>query len=403
MIPQKYIMFNNFFFNFSSLRVNIAHVSDFINFSTFSQIFYFPFKNLKNLFFYYFLLLFNNKYAFILYIVFINIIYSLCNPNNTLYCMEDINDNVSSPESDHNSGFKKRKYDDNILIKNESIIGNEPIVPIENIQPTLTTGITINLDNAFKYVGVGIGIGSAALGGAKIIKILPPHSRASALISIAALAAAYKTTVDSIGVIYKNENSSTITDSSKDSDSILSKKIYIPKDISIDSTITYSDYSMKVKIEDDTLTLSDLKRPSTTTSLDTITGSSNVSNLDDYYKITDSHKINSVLENGDLIAIFQNNPYLKLEGILFFTLGIILYGLIALSIINILSKYGPNLKNYFKNKYILMYINLNIKYFNILTWVWIVILFFSVILCLIISYVLIDTFDIYCLQSPYNK
>jgi len=46
--------------------------------------------------------------------------------------------------------------------------------------------------------------------------------------------------VDSIGIIYKNENSSTIIDSSKDkdytppvlnpSDSILSKKIPIPKE-----------------------------------------------------------------------------------------------------------------------------------------------------------------------------
>jgi hypothetical protein len=221
----------------------MAHVSDFINLSAFSQIFSFSFQNIRNIIFYYFLLLFNNKYAFILYIVFFNLIYSLCNPNNTLYCMDDINDNVSSPESDHNSGFKKRKY-------------------IENL---------------------------------------------------------------------------------------------------------------------------------------------NVSNLNNYYEITDSHNINSVLENGDLITIFQNNPYLKLEGILFITLGIILYGLIALSIINILSKYSSNLNNYFKNKYILMYINLNRKYLNILTWVWIVILFFSVILCLIISYVLIDTYDIYCLQSPYYK
>lgn len=120
-----------------------------------------------------------------------------------------------------------------------------------------------------------------------------------------------------------------------------------------------------------------------------------------FNSLTGSHLINSsVLENGDLITIFNNNPYLKLEGILFFTLSIMLYGLIALTIINIISKYGTNLNNYFKNKYILMYINLNKKYLNILTWVWTGVLFFSIILCLIISYVLIDCYDMYCIQSP---
>jgi len=389
----------------------------------------FPFKGnfllpylakLKNNIFYYFLLFFNNKFNFILYLIILNIIFSLYFSNNIVYCMDDINENVSSPESDSNIGFKKRKFyqtddlmlsgessvisDNNVVssnVLNPSFSDNGLVVDSSTIDSTPRSGITINFDNAFKYVGIGVGIGSAALGSAKIIKLLPPHSRATAIISIAGIAAAYKTAVDSIDILYKYGRSTNI-DLSKDKDSIINKKISLPKDYSLDTTLKCDDYSIRIKVDDDSLTLSDLKKSNTSTSSDVITENLSVTD-NDYYKITDSHNISSVLENGDLITIFNNNPYLKLEGILFFTLSIMLYALIALTIINLISKYSTSFNNYFKNKYILMYINLNKKYINVLTWVWTIILFLSIILCLIISYVLIDTYDMYCLQSPYYK
>ena len=43
--------------------------------------------------------------------------------------------------------------------------------------------------------------------------------------------------------------------SSRDKDSIISKNISLPKDYSIDSTLKFDDYSIKVKVENDTLTL----------------------------------------------------------------------------------------------------------------------------------------------------
>lgn len=370
-------------------------------------------------FYYNFLVFFNNKFILTLIIFMFYNIFSLYFSNNIVYCMEDINDNVSSPESDSNIIFKKRKFDqtDNILsgdgsdiIRDNNVISSNALIPsfpesglVVDNNATVSvppSNIIINLDNAFKYVGVGLGIGSAALGGAKIIKALPPSSRAPALITIAGMATAYKAAIDGMELIYKYGNTSSNTDPSRDKSSILSKNIPISKDISIDSTLKYDDYSIKVKLENDTLTLSDLKKRNSNTSSDVITENLNVTD-NDYYTITDSYNINSVLENGDLITIFNNNPYLKLEGVLFFTLSLMLYSLIALTIINILSKYGNNLNNYFKNKYILMYINLNRKYLNILTWVWIAILFFGIVLCLAISYVLIDTYDMYCIQSPY--
>lgn len=111
---------------------------------------------------------------------------------------------------------------------------------------------------ASPFVGYGVfrlGIGSAALGGAKIIKTLPPSSRAPALITIASMATAYKSAVDRMEFIYKYGNASSNTDSSRDKDSIISKNISLPKDYSIDSTLKFDDYSIKVKVENDTLTL----------------------------------------------------------------------------------------------------------------------------------------------------
>lgn len=70
---------------------------------------------------------------------------------------------------------------------------------------------------ASPFVGYGVfglGIGSAALGGAKIIKTLPPSSRAPALITIASMATAYKSVVDRMEFIYKYGNASSNTDSS---------------------------------------------------------------------------------------------------------------------------------------------------------------------------------------------
>jgi hypothetical protein len=124
-------------------------------------------------------------------------------------------------------------------------------------------------------------------------------------------------------------------------------------------------------------------------------------NIDDesYYKITDSFQANSILENGDLINILENNVYLKLEVVLLFVLFLTLYGVFAISIITIISKYGSTLDNYFKNKYILMYLNLNKKYLNIFLWFWIFYLYFSIILMLIITYALIDNFTNYCIVS----
>jgi hypothetical protein len=120
------------------------------------------------------------------------------------------------------------------------------------------------------------------------------------------------------------------------------------------------------------------------------------SNLDDYYKITDSYNINSILENSDLINIIHNNPYFKLELLLFLGLCFLLYIILSLTIVTLINKYNYKIKEYFKNKYILMYINFNNKYINYIICFWFLALYLTTFLLMAISYTLIYGFETYC-------
>jgi len=301
----------------------------------------------------------NKKYSLLLFIVFMNILLLFFINDNVIYCMDDNSSNIPS--------------------------SNNP-----------TVGITINTENAFKYIGLGGLATGVGIGGAKILKTVPAQSRLKLVSIIAGISGAAYTTTSITSDLASNRVTSP-----------LSKKASIVEipDVEFEGVVKFGEYTIKTKINNNELSLSDLKKitsKSTERVIDNLNVENSSSTPSDYYTITDSHNINSMLESGDLINIINNNPYLKLEFVLLFVLGMCLSSLFSLTVITILNKYGDKLNNYFTNKYILMYINFNKKYLNILMFIWIVILYMIILLAIYITYNLIYYYEDYLILEHSN-
>lgn len=249
--------------------------------------------------------------------------------------------------------------------------------------------ISINSNEAFKYIGLGGLATGIGVGTAKILKVVPLHSRFKLATIITGIAGTSFTST----AIVSEFSSNRVTRAS-------SIRTNLP-DVEFDGVIKFGEHSIKTKINDNEVHFSELKRkigePLQNVADSNISSSSNTS--ESYYTITDSHNIPSMLENGDLVNIIHNNPYLKLEFVLLFVLGMCLSSLFSLTAIIILNKYGDKLNNYFTNKYILMYINYNKKYLNVLIWIWLAVLYFIVLLALYITYNLIYYYEDYLIES----
>lgn len=381
-------------------------------------------NNILNVLFYYYIYLVNNIVfkVFIIVVIYSFIILTL--NDNVLYCMDDINEGTSSPESGVESFSKKRKYitsdssnvlgsvDSSILAsessKNTIVADNQPNIDSASAVES-SKGVNLNFSiladfkDSFKIVGLGAAATGIGIGASKILKTLPPQTRAGTTIAVSSLIASYLSVRNYLNILYgKDANIVETSSNSTISANIPVKNI--PK-YEIDTNIKVGDYSINAKIENDELTLNRI--PSTTSAsnsnVDNLsiienTSTSNISN-EEYYKISDSYNINSVLECGDLLNMSHYNVYYKLELVLLFVLFLSLYAVFGLTIISVINKYGTTLDNYFKNKYILMYINLNRKYLNILFWFWLIFLYFSIALAMVITYALIDTFDMYFIHN----
>ena len=381
-------------------------------------------NNILNVLFYYYIYLVNNIVfkVFIIVVIYSFIILTL--NDNVLYCMDDINEGTSSPESGVESFSKKRKYitsdssnvlgsvDSSILAsessKNTIVADNQPNIDSASAVES-SKGVNLNFSiladfkDSFKIVGLGAAATGIGIGASKILKTLPPQTRAGTTIAVSSLIASYLSVRNYLNILYgKDANIVETSSNSTISANIPVKNI--PK-YEIDTNIKVGDYSINAKIENDELTLNRI--PSITSAsnsnVDNLsiienTSISNISN-EEYYKISDSYNINSVLECGDLLNMSHYNVYYKLELVLLFVLFLSLYAVFGLTIISVINKYGTTLDNYFKNKYILMYINLNRKYLNILFWFWLIFLYFSIALAMVITYALIDTFDMYFIHN----
>jgi hypothetical protein len=327
------------FFNFSFVSFKSRSYNS-TNFLFFSKI-----KNIRFI---------NNTKFYILLIIILYLFIVLFINDNIIYCM-----------ADNNSGALS-----------------------SNIPPI---GITINTNDAFKYVGIGGLATGVGLSAAKMLNTLSSQSRLKLATIITGITGASFTTASIALELSSNRSTRART-----------LRTNVP-DIEFDGVIKFGDYTIKTKINNNEVYLSELKRriiPEFSQNVDTSNIASSSNTYSDYYTITDSHNINSMLENGDLINIIHNNPYLKLEFVLLFVLAICLSSLFSLTVITVLNKYGDKLNNYFTNKYILMYINFNRKYLNVLTWIWFGVLYFIVLLAIFITYNLIYYFEDYCIQIP---
>ena len=368
-------------------------------------------------FYYYLLVFFNNKILLFLFIILCNISIYLVLNDNVIYCMGD-DDNNKILSSDPTYGTKKRKtlsilegrpsFDN---ISDPSHIPNKEFI----VRIPLSMGIQIDVNNMFQYVGVGTVLTGGGIGAAKILGKLPLNTRAGVLTTVTGMGFMYQATMNTMREVFesvRNNNSNTSSSSTNtSSSSTIISDIPISTGISnqfeIDSTIKIDNYSINAIFKDNTLTLKDLKK-------DNILISNEDNNKEllnentlaqkslekDYYAITNNHNINSMLESGDLLSIAQNNPYFKLELLLFLGLCFLLYILLSLTIVTLINKYNQRIKEYFKNKYILMYINFNNKYINYIIFFWFLALYLIIFLLLAISYTLIYGFESYCIQTP---
>jgi group I intron endonuclease len=368
-------------------------------------------------FYYYLIVFFNNKILLFLFIILCNIsIYFVLN-DNIVYCMGEDEDKIMSSDSTYST--KKRKvlpilegrpsFD---TTSNTSNIPDKEFI----VRIPLSMGIQIDAHNMFKYIGVGAVLTGGGIGAAKILAKLPYNTRAGVVTTITGMGFMYQASISTMREVFesirnKNSNISSNPITSSSSTTIPNLSIPIstedPNQFEIDSTIKLDNYSINAIFKNNTLTLKDLKK-------DNILINNEDNNKElinqntlsqetlekDYYTITDSHNINSMLENGDLLSIAQNNPYFKLELLLFLGLCFLLYIILSLTIVTLINKYNYKIKEYFKNKYILMYINFNNKYINYIICFWFLALYLTTFLLMAISYTLIYGFETYCVQTP---
>jgi hypothetical protein len=354
--PLRGSLFGNHFFG-KHVGSLFFQISAFFSFSKKSKSFY---LNL-NLF-----LINNLKFRFFILILFCFIILFFFN-DNIINCMADNSDSIS----------------DNSNSKN-----------------TMKLGISINIDEIFKYVGYAGLLTGAGVGSATILNKIPSQSRLKLVTIIGSIiGASYITTT----IFSDISNRRVIRNVSNEM-----PKIKFPE-IEFDGVIKFNDYSINAIIKNNEFILSDLKHIKNNTVIPELSNINsedsnvivrelvrkyenakypeNIENTvnsasipsDDYCTISDSYNIPSILENGDILNIVNNNPYLKLEFVLLFVLFLCLSSLFSLTVVILLKNYSKNLNNYFTNKYILMYINLNKKYLEILTWAWFAILYVIIV------------------------
>lgn len=368
-------------------------------------------------FYYYFIVFFNNKTLLFLFIFLCNIsIYFILN-DNVVYCMGEDEDKSLSSDSTHYT--KKRKILP-ILEGRPSFdtISDTSSIPDKNfiVRVPLTMGVQIDINNMFQYVGIGAILTGGGIGAAKILSKLPINTRAGVVTTITGMGFMYQATVNTMREVFesvRNKNSTTSPNSTTSSSSTTIPNLSIPVPIQdpnqfeVDSTIKLNDYSINAVFKNNTLILKDLKKENILINNEDnnkeLTNENTLSQKileKDYYTITDSHNINSMLESGDLLSIANNNPYFKLELLLFLGLCFLLYILLSLTIVTLINKYNYRIKEYFKNKYILMYINFNNKYINYIICFWFLALYLITFLLIATSYTLIYGFESYCVQTP---
>lgn len=330
-----------YIFKLSSIRT--------INLYGFSSLSYF-FKVIKTFYLNYCPILINNLFFRIFIIIFFYFFIFFIFNDHTVYCMEN------NPSSD------------------------EP--------PTI--GIAINTNEAFKYIGMGGLATGVGIGTAKILRTVLANSRLKLVTMLAGISGATYTTSSIASELASNRQTRSST-----------RRIVrdIP-DVEFDGTIKFEDFSIKTVVNKNEVILSELKRKNNLSEnvIDNVSSSStnaSSSSNNDYYTITDSYNIPSILEKGDLINTLQYNPYLKLEFVLLFLLFLCLSSLFSLTIITILKNCGENLNNYFTNKYILMYINLNRRYLHYFIIIWFIVLYIAIILSMYITYLLIFYYEDY--------
>ena len=263
-------------------------------------------------------------------VLFLLIIIAISN-SEPLFCMEDPNEAVKE------------------ILKNENN----------------SSSISVNLTDAFKYVGGGAAAASIGTGVAKVIKTFPPQSRAATTIITTGIIATAGVATSAIKTISTSpsKNNSNIT---------LSKDI--KPDITADANISIGEHT-KIKIES-------LNVPSTP------------SNSIDTSNSSDPSQIPSIFEDNFISNIIQNDPYLVLIYCILFLSLIGLYTLIALNIAYVI-KNNRNLDNKISkiNNSILTKIYYFYKKYNAaLFGFWFLALYIIILMIIIISIVLIDQY-----------